>query len=49
MSSTTGDHSDETVLEIVRAIVFAAGLLYMVLAQLYRHGTAAHGDAAGRR
>lgn len=36
---------DNYIVLLSAAIVFAAGLLYMLLARPYRHGTAAHGDA----
>jgi len=40
---------DNYIVLLSAAIVFAAGLAYMVLARPYRQGTAAHGDAVGRR
>jgi amino acid transporter len=40
---------DNYIVLLSAAIVLGAGLLYMVVARPYRHGTAAHGDAVGGR
>jgi len=38
---------DNYIVLVSAAVVVVAGLLYMLIGRPYRHGTAAHGDAAG--